>query len=89
MLRQSSNRLQTSAIVDLAGDQITRPELGRLADTIRRKGQVHLQQLQGWLAARGLAPYDPQQDPNRRTDSDLSMPTSSSHARPGKPGKRL
>jgi uncharacterized protein (DUF305 family) len=48
--------LQTTAIVDLARDQITRPELTRLADTINQQSQAHLQQLQGWLASRGLAP---------------------------------
>jgi uncharacterized protein (DUF305 family) len=51
--------LQTTAIVDLAQDRITRPELSRLAHTIDRQGQVHLAQLQEWLANRGVAPYDP------------------------------
>jgi uncharacterized protein (DUF305 family) len=63
--------LQTTAIVNLAQDRITRPELARLAATIGRQGQAHLAQLQDWLATRGLAPYDPQQDPNRRTETDL------------------
>lgn len=63
--------LQTTSIVDLARDRITRPELARLADSIDRQGQAHLQQLQGWLNERGLAPYDPQQDPNSRKASDL------------------
>ena len=63
--------LQTTSIVDLAHDRITRPELARLADAIDRQGQAHLQQLQGWLNERGLAPYDPQQDPNSRKASDL------------------
>jgi uncharacterized protein (DUF305 family) len=63
--------LQTTAIVGLAQDRITRPELARLADTINRQGQAHLAQLQAWLASRGLAPHDPQQDPNRRTETDL------------------
>jgi uncharacterized protein (DUF305 family) len=63
--------LQTTAILDLARERITRPELARLADTINQQGQAHLQQLQGWLASRGLAPYDPQQDPNRGKKTDL------------------
>jgi uncharacterized protein (DUF305 family) len=62
--------LQTTAIVQLAGDRITRPALARLADTINQQSQSHLQQLQGWLASRGLAPYDPQQNPDRRKESD-------------------
>jgi uncharacterized protein (DUF305 family) len=64
--------LQNIAILDLAGDQITHPKLARLADTIDRLNQAHLQQLGGWLADRGLAPYDPQQDPNHRKETDLS-----------------
>jgi uncharacterized protein (DUF305 family) len=67
--------LQTTAIVDLAHDRITRPELARVADTIHRQGQAQLAQLQGWLASRGLAPYDPQQDPNRRKETDLARLT--------------
>jgi len=63
--------LQTTAIVDLAHDRITRPELARLAHSIDRQGQAHLAQLQEWLASRGLAPYDPQQDPNRGKETDL------------------
>ena len=65
--------LQTTSIVDLARDRITRPELARLADSIGRQGQAHLQQLQGWLNERGLAPYDPQQDPDSRKTSDLEQ----------------
>ena len=64
--------LQTTAILDLASDRITHPELAQLADTMNQQGQAHQQQLQGWLDRRGLAPYDPQQDPNRRKASDLS-----------------
>jgi hypothetical protein len=51
--------LQTTAMVDLAGDRITRPKLARLAATIGRQGQADLEQLQGWLADRGLPSYDP------------------------------
>jgi uncharacterized protein (DUF305 family) len=64
--------LQTTTILDLAGDRITRPELTRLADTINQQGQAHLDQLQGWLANRGLAPYDPQQDPDHTKATDLA-----------------
>jgi uncharacterized protein (DUF305 family) len=67
--------LQTTAIVDLAQDRITRPELARLATTMDRQGQAPLAQLQEWLASRGLAPYDPKQDPNRRTETDLQRLT--------------
>jgi uncharacterized protein (DUF305 family) len=64
--------LQTTAVVDLAEDRTTHPELARLADTIDRQGQAHVAQLQAWLASRGLAPYDPQQDANRRKETDLT-----------------
>jgi uncharacterized protein (DUF305 family) len=64
--------LQTTAIVDLSEDRTTHPELARLADTIDRQGQAHVAQLQAWLASRGLAPYDPQQDANRRKETDLA-----------------
>ena len=37
--------LQNSAIVSLAGDQLTRPELVRLAGTINRQSHADLQQL--------------------------------------------
>lgn len=63
--------LQTTSMVDLARDRITRPELARLADSIDRQGQAHLQQLQGWLDERGLAPYDPQQQPGSGKETDL------------------
>ena len=64
--------LQSTAILNLGRDRITRPELARLATTMDRQGQAHLAQLQEWLADRGLAPYDPQQDPNRDKESDLA-----------------
>ena len=54
------SRLQTSAILDLAGDQLT------------RQSHADLQQLQGWLEGRGLAAYDPQQDPDHPKETDLS-----------------
>jgi uncharacterized protein (DUF305 family) len=64
--------LQTTAIIDLAREHITRPELARLADTINQQGQAHLAQLQAWLASRGLAPYDPQQQPSSDKETDLA-----------------
>jgi uncharacterized protein (DUF305 family) len=64
--------LQTTAIVDLARERITHPKLVRLADAINQRGQAHLQQLQGWLASRGLAPNDPQQEPSSRKETDLA-----------------
>jgi uncharacterized protein (DUF305 family) len=64
--------LQNSAIVGLAGDRLTRPQLARLAGTINRQSTANVQELQGWLESRGLAPYDPQQDPNRGKATDLS-----------------
>jgi uncharacterized protein (DUF305 family) len=71
MQHMAGHLLQATAILDLAGDRITRPKVDRLADTLDQQGQAHLQQLEAWLASRGLAPYDPQQDPNRRKESDL------------------
>jgi uncharacterized protein (DUF305 family) len=67
--------LQTTAILHQAQDHITHPELARLATTMDRQGQAHLAQLQHWLASRGLAPYDPQQDPNPRKETDLTRLT--------------
>ena len=37
----------------------------------RWASNAHLQRLQGWLASRGLAPYDPQQNPDRGKETDL------------------
>jgi uncharacterized protein (DUF305 family) len=71
MQHMAGHLLQRAAIVALAGDQITHPKLERLANTIDQQGQAHLQQLQEWLTRRGLAPYDPQQDPIRPKESDL------------------
>jgi uncharacterized protein (DUF305 family) len=64
--------LQTTAIVDLAHDRTTRPELARLAANIDRQGQAHLAKLQEWLASRGLAAYDPQQQPGSGKETDLA-----------------
>jgi uncharacterized protein (DUF305 family) len=71
MQHMAGHLLQRTAILDLAGHRITHPKLEQLTNTIDQQGQAHLQQLQEWLASRGLAPYDPQQDPNRPKESDL------------------
>jgi uncharacterized protein (DUF305 family) len=72
MQRMAAHLLQTSAIVDLTGDQVAHPELARLAGTIGQQTQAHLQQVQAWLASRGLAAHDPQQDPDRPKETDLA-----------------
>jgi uncharacterized protein (DUF305 family) len=55
MQHMAGHLLQTTAVVDLAGDKLTRPQLDRLAETIGRQSHAHLEQLQGWLASRGRA----------------------------------
>jgi uncharacterized protein (DUF305 family) len=72
MQHMAGHLRQTTAIMHLASDRITHPKLARLADTVDQQGQAHLQQLDAWLAGRGLAPYDPQQDPIRGKESDLA-----------------
>ncbi len=72
MRHMAGHLLQTTAILDLSSDRITRPRLARLAGTMNQQGKASLEQLQGWLAGRGLAPYDPQQQPSRRKVSDLA-----------------
>lgn len=72
MQHMAGHLLQTTSILSLSHDRITRPKLARLANTINHQEQAHLTQIQAWLATRGLAPYDPQQDPNRRKESDLA-----------------
>jgi uncharacterized protein (DUF305 family) len=71
MQHMAGHLLQTTSILHLSSDRITRPELAGLADNIDRQGQAHLQQLQGWLNERGLAPYDPQQQPGSGKETDL------------------
>ena len=73
--------LQTTSILHLASDRITRPKLTLLANTINQQGEAHLAQLQAWLASRGLAPYDPQQQPSSRKESDLERLTQSGEAK--------
>jgi hypothetical protein len=43
--RMVPHLLQTSAILDLAGEQLTRPKLARLAGTINQQSRADLQQL--------------------------------------------
>jgi uncharacterized protein (DUF305 family) len=71
MQHMAGHLLQTTSILHLSSDRITRPELAGLADNIDRQGQAHLQQLQGWLNERGLAPYDPQQQPGSGKETHL------------------
>jgi uncharacterized protein (DUF305 family) len=72
MRHMAGHLLQTTAILDLSSDRITRPRLARLAGIMNQQGKASLEQLQGWLAGRGLAPYDPQQQPSRRKESALA-----------------
>jgi uncharacterized protein (DUF305 family) len=71
MQHMAGHLLQTTSILDLTQDRITRPKLARLAGTINQQGQAHLAQLQAWLATRGLAPYGPQQQPRNGKETDL------------------
>ena len=48
---------QASTIAFLSRDQITHPELAHLANTITRRDQGDIDQLQGWLFLQGLAPH--------------------------------
>jgi uncharacterized protein (DUF305 family) len=72
--------LQTTSILHLTSDRITHPKLTRLANTINQQRQAHLTQLQAWLTSRGLAPYDPQQQPSSRRETDLERLTRSGKA---------
>jgi uncharacterized protein (DUF305 family) len=49
--------LQDTSIAYLTRDRLANPELVRLADRIHQRGQLHLAELQRWLAERGLAPH--------------------------------
>jgi uncharacterized protein (DUF305 family) len=49
--------LQDTSIAYLTRDRLADPALARLADRIHRRGQLHVAQLQGWLAEGGLAPH--------------------------------
>jgi uncharacterized protein (DUF305 family) len=75
MQHMAGHLLQTTSILHLTSDRITRPKLTRLANTINQQGQAHLDQLHAWLASRGLAPYDPQQQPSSRKETDLERLT--------------
>jgi uncharacterized protein (DUF305 family) len=62
---------QTTSVVELTRRRITRPELTRLADTINQQGNASLQQLQGWLDRRGLAPHGHSHALGSRKETDL------------------
>jgi hypothetical protein len=63
MEHMAGHLLQRTAILHLASHRITHPKLERLTNTIDQHGQAHLQQLQKWLASRGLAPTTPNKTP--------------------------
>jgi uncharacterized protein (DUF305 family) len=71
MQRLAGHLLQTSAVLDLSHDRITRPKLARLVRVMQQQQEASLQQVQEWLTTRGLAGYDPQQQSSRRKESDL------------------
>jgi uncharacterized protein (DUF305 family) len=48
---------QTAAIVSLTREHMNDPTLARLADTVTVRTQADIDQLQGWLDQRGLAPH--------------------------------
>lgn len=49
--------LQDTSIAYLSRDELTDPDLARLADRIHRRSQAQAAQLLEWLAERGLAPH--------------------------------
>jgi uncharacterized protein (DUF305 family) len=48
---------QTISITSLTRDRIAHPPLVKLADTITRRSQADIDQLQEWLAVQGLSPH--------------------------------
>ena len=63
---------QTISITSLTQDRITHPALDRLAATVTRRDQADIDQLQGWLAVRGLAPHaHSHQRADNRNQTDL------------------
>lgn len=63
---------QASSIAFLTLEQISHPELARLADTITRRDQAEISQLQAWLSEYGLAPHGhSHQRVDRRRQTDL------------------
>jgi uncharacterized protein (DUF305 family) len=63
---------QASSIAFLTRAQITHAELARLADTITRRDQADISQLQGWLSVEGLAPHGhSHQRVDKRKQTDL------------------
>lgn len=49
--------LQDISILYLTRDRLNDPKLARLASRTLRRAQLHVADLQGWLAVRGLAPH--------------------------------
>jgi uncharacterized protein (DUF305 family) len=50
---------QTTVVVSMAREHLTDPELAQLADTVTRRSQADIDQLQRWLDLRGLSPHGP------------------------------
>ena len=48
---------QTTVVVSMAREHLTDPELVQLADTVTRRSQADIDQLQRWLDQRGLSPH--------------------------------
>jgi len=48
---------QTTVAVSMAREHLTDPELAQLADTVSRRSQADIDQLQRWLDQRGLSPH--------------------------------
>jgi uncharacterized protein (DUF305 family) len=62
---------QTTSVVSLTRGHLTDPVLARLADTVIRRSQADIDQLQGWLDRRGLSPHGHSHqrvDDRRQTD---------------------
>lgn len=63
---------QDTSIAYLSRDELTDPDLARLADRIHRRSQAQAAQLLEWLAERGLAPHGHSHQPgDRLRRSDL------------------
>jgi uncharacterized protein (DUF305 family) len=48
---------QTTVVASMAREHLTDPELVQLADTVTRRSQADIDQLQRWLDQRGLSPH--------------------------------
>jgi hypothetical protein len=63
---------ETTVVVSLTKEQLTDPELARLADAVTRRSQGDIDQLQGWLDQRGLSPHGhSHQSADTRGQTDL------------------